>query len=75
MRRNTGNSYAELLCGLAAAAVTAPIPAPSAGTMATPAIAVAPGGMGSSISAIPDAGLGAFEKAAAGLIEAGLTFP
>jgi superfamily II DNA or RNA helicase len=56
------------------AAATAPIPAPSAETMATPAKAVAPGGTGSSISAIPDAGLGAFEKAAAGLIEAGLTF-
>jgi hypothetical protein len=56
------------------AAATAPVPAPSAETMTTPAVLVAPAGMGSGISAVTEVGLGPFEKAAAGLIEAGLTF-
>lgn len=56
------------------AAATAPVPAPSAETMTIPAVPVAPAGMGSGISAVTEAGLGPFEKAAAGLIEAGLTF-
>jgi SNF2 family DNA or RNA helicase len=55
-------------------AATAPIPAQAAETIATPSLAVAPGETGSGTSAVPAAGLSAFEKAAAGLIEAGLAF-
>jgi SNF2 family DNA or RNA helicase len=56
------------------AAATAPTPAQSAETAATPSLAVAPGEAASGTSAVPGAGLSAFERAAAGLIEAGLAF-
>jgi hypothetical protein len=56
------------------AAATAPTPAQSAETAATASLAVAPGEAASGTSAVPGAGLSAFERAAAGLIEAGLAF-
>jgi superfamily II DNA or RNA helicase len=56
------------------AAAAAPIPAQSAETVATPSLGVAPGEAAACTSAVPAAGLSAFEKAAAGLIEAGLAF-
>ena len=57
-----------------AAGAAAPTPAQSAETAATPSLAVALGEAASGTSAVPAAGLSAFEKAAAGLIEAGLAF-
>ncbi|MFB3917262.1 MAG: DEAD/DEAH box helicase [Terriglobales bacterium] len=57
-----------------AAAPAAPIPAQSVETAATPSQPVAPREAGSGTSAVPQVGPGRVEKAAAGLIEAGLTF-
>jgi hypothetical protein len=57
-----------------AAAAAAPTSAQSAETIAVPAIDVAPGEPSSDKSAIPAAEPSAFEKAAAGLLEAGVTF-
>jgi superfamily II DNA or RNA helicase len=57
-----------------AAGAAAPTPAQSAETAATPSLAVALGEAGSGTPAVPGAGLGPFEKTAAGLIEAGLAF-
>jgi superfamily II DNA or RNA helicase len=56
------------------AAAAAPILAPSAETVATPPLAVAPDTTGTATSVVPEARLGPLEKATAGLIEAGLTF-
>ena len=56
------------------AAAAAPIPTQSAQTVATPFLTVAPGEPGSGTPAVPGAGLGPLEKAAAGLVEAGLAF-
>jgi hypothetical protein len=56
------------------AAATAPTPAQSAETAATPSLTVAPGEAASGTSGVPGAGLSAFERAAAGLIEDGLVF-
>jgi hypothetical protein len=55
-------------------AAGAPTPAQSADTAATPSVVVALGEAGSGTSAVPRVGLGPFERAAAGLIEAGLAF-
>lgn len=55
-------------------AAAVPILEPSAETVAAPPPVVAPGNTSSATSVVPEAGLGPFEKAAAGLIEAGLTF-
>lgn len=55
-------------------AAAAPALARSAETVTTPPLAEVPGKAGSATNVVPEAGLGSFEKAAAGLIEAGLTF-
>jgi hypothetical protein len=52
----------------------APSPTQSAQTTATPSPAAAPGETSSDMSAVPQAGPGPIERAAAGLVEAGLAF-
>lgn len=56
------------------APAVAPMPVPSVEATTTPTALAAPGGNGSGLAAATEAELGEFEKAAAGLIEAGVTF-
>jgi len=56
------------------AAASTPVPAPSPATIETPSMAAPANGASSAVSATPETRRGTFEKAAAGLIEAGLAF-